>query len=140
MRHAAIQDRSIGALIPRLLGVAFFMAIPLALLFAALAPDAHVQAVAEGGIACPFRALTTLPCPFCNMTHATLALGQGHVALSLAYHPLGLVVLALWMWACLELARGARSDTSRRIMTPAIIGVVVAIIWAGNLINHYLRV
>lgn len=56
------------------------------------------------------------------------------------YIPLGSVVLALWMWACLELARGARSAASRRIMNPFTIGVVVAIIWAGNLINHYLRV
>lgn len=134
---APMPRTSLGALIPRAMGVLLFMAIPAALLFAALAPDAHVQAMAEGGIGCPFRTATTVPCPFCNMTHATLALGQGHLGQSLGYHPLGPLVLLLWLWACVDLARGARSGLSRRVLGPRVIAVVVAIVWAANLINHY---
>ena len=43
---------------------------------------------------CFFRMLCGLPCPGCGLTHATLALLQGHFVQSLAYCP-----FALFMWA-----------------------------------------
>jgi hypothetical protein len=45
--------------------------------------------------ACPLRALTGIPCPFCGMTRACVALVHGHVAASLAFNPAGILVVAL---------------------------------------------
>jgi hypothetical protein len=46
-------------------------------------------------IACPFRSLTGVPCPFCGLTRAFVAAAHGHVATSLAFNPAGIVVLVL---------------------------------------------
>ncbi len=45
--------------------------------------------------ACPFRAATGIPCPFCGMTRAVVAAVHGHIATSLAFNPGGIVVLLL---------------------------------------------
>ena len=46
-------------------------------------------------LACPLRATTGVPCPFCGMTRAVVAAVHGHVGASLAFNPGGFVVLAL---------------------------------------------
>ena len=46
-------------------------------------------------IACPLRAATGIPCPFCGMTRAVVAAVHGHIGPSLAFNPGGLVVLLL---------------------------------------------
>jgi hypothetical protein len=46
-------------------------------------------------VACPLRAATGVPCPFCGMTRAVVAAVHGHVATSLAFNPAGIVVLVL---------------------------------------------
>jgi hypothetical protein len=46
-------------------------------------------------LACPLRTLTGVPCPFCGMTRACVALVHGHVASSLAFNPAGILVFAL---------------------------------------------
>ena len=46
-------------------------------------------------IACPLRAATGIPCPFCGMTRAVVAAVHGHLETSLAFNPGGIVVLAL---------------------------------------------
>jgi hypothetical protein len=46
-------------------------------------------------VACPLRAATGIPCPFCGMTRAVVAAVHGNVAASLAFNPGGIVVLAL---------------------------------------------
>ena len=38
--------------------------------------------------ACPFRAITGIPCPTCGTTHAALALLHGHIGAALAANPL----------------------------------------------------
>ncbi len=48
---------------------------------------------------CPWRELTTLPCPTCGGTRATVELMQGHLTGSLASNPalaLGLVIFLTW--------------------------------------------
>ena len=47
------------------------------------------------GIACPLRATTGVPCPFCGMTRAVVAAAHGHLSTSLAFNPGGIVVLLL---------------------------------------------
>jgi hypothetical protein len=124
-------DQAIGL---RLVGVALFAVVPAALLFAALAPDSWVASAATGGIACPFREATGVLCPFCNMTHATLALGQGDLVASVGYHPLGFAVLGLWSWGSLQLARRQSSPLLRQSWAPLALGALVAVIWAANLV------
>jgi hypothetical protein len=46
-------------------------------------------------IACPLRAATGVPCPFCGMTRAIVAAVHGHIGTSLAFNPGGIIVLAL---------------------------------------------
>jgi hypothetical protein len=49
---------------------------------------------------CPFRWLTGLPCPACGATHAFAALVDGHLAASLAFHPVvapGCIVAVLYI-------------------------------------------
>ena len=46
-------------------------------------------------VACPLRAATGVPCPFCGMTRAVVAAVHGHFGTSLAFNPGGIVVLAL---------------------------------------------
>jgi hypothetical protein len=43
--------------------------------------------------ACPLRALTGIPCPFCGMTRACVAAVHGHLATSLAFNPAGVLVV-----------------------------------------------
>ena len=45
---------------------------------------------------CGVRLFLGLECPGCGMTHAMVALARGHLARSIAYHPLG-VIIALWL-------------------------------------------
>ena len=47
----------------------------------------------SAGIACPLRAATGVPCPFCGMTRAVVAAVHGHLGTSLAFNPGGIVVL-----------------------------------------------
>jgi hypothetical protein len=56
------------------------------------------------GVACPLRAATGVPCPFCGMTRAIVAAVHGHLGTSLAFNPGGIVVLLL---AVVALARPA---------------------------------
>ena len=46
-------------------------------------------------IACPLRAATGIPCPFCGMTRAVIAVVHGHLGPSLAFNPGGIFVVLL---------------------------------------------
>ncbi len=43
----------------------------------------------DGPTLCPFRLATGLPCPFCGMTRSLFALGQGRLAASIDFSPIG---------------------------------------------------
>jgi hypothetical protein len=45
--------------------------------------------------ACPLRAATGIPCPFCGMTRACVAAIHGHITQSLSFNPAGILVLAI---------------------------------------------
>lgn len=65
------------------------------------------------GIRCVFLSVTGWPCPFCGMTRAFLAMGQGAWAEAFRQSPVGALlfpfacVLALWSgWRALRLRSG----------------------------------
>lgn len=103
-----------------------------------LAVGAAGSAAAQGtlvndGPGCPLRAMTGLPCPFCGMTHATVALGGGHWREALGFHPLAPLVLA-GMLALMAMIIIGRSDVlSRGRRLPWILGAIGAI-WVARLV------
>jgi hypothetical protein len=65
--------------------------------------------VLHTGLACPFRAVTGLPCATCGMTHAFVALARGEIGAAVAASPLGALLAAgAWSYAVLDLLRVAR--------------------------------
>lgn len=78
-----------------------------ALASAALAPFA--PALAAGAPACPFHALTGLPCPTCGGTRALLALFQLDLPAALALNPLVAAgALAFLLGGVVALSRALR--------------------------------
>ena len=51
-------------------------------------------AVLPGVVPCVFRELTGLPCPFCGLTRALIAIMHGQVLAGLAMYPLSGVIVA----------------------------------------------
>ena len=82
------------------------------------------------GPQCVFLSITGLPCPFCGMTRATLALGAGDVARAFALHPLAPFVLVASFAMAVHVARGR--TFSRR--APAIVLGALAAMWVAKLI------
>jgi hypothetical protein len=78
-----------------LLGLASFLA-------------ARLLPVLDLPLACPFRAVTGLPCASCGMTHAFVFLASGRVGEAVAASPLGAALAAAaWLYAALDLLRAA---------------------------------
>ncbi len=79
-------------------------------------------------LACPLRAATGIPCPFCGMTRAVVAAVHGHVLASLAFNPGGIVVLLVALTAVF------RPDVLTRLRTPGwSLLAIVGALWVWNI-------
>ncbi len=79
-------------------------------------------------VACPLRAATGIPCPFCGMTRAVVAAAHLHLGASLAFNPGGIVVLALAIVAV------ARPQWLARVRLPWwSFAVAFAALWVWNI-------
>lgn len=93
------------------------------------------------GLECPLRALTGVPCPFCGLTTATVALTHGHWAAAAATSPLAYLVAALTLGtAPVLVARNAGLAAEPSAWSPAarrrvgyVVAVVVALSWVFQL-------
>lgn len=117
----------------RVAGGGLFIGLVAAIGAGALGGSGTKGALLAAAPACPFLTVTGIPCPFCGLTRATLALGSGDIGTALAYHPLVPVILALILWGSWLLARGALPAlASRRI---ALVGVVLLLaFWIAALL------
>jgi hypothetical protein len=79
-------------------------------------------------LACPLRAATGIPCPFCGMTRACVAAVHGHLGTSLAFNPAGVLVVLVALTALL------RPQLISRVRTP-MWAVVIAFgaLWLWNI-------
>jgi hypothetical protein len=102
----------------------------------AVGPDRWREALAHGGPGCPFLRVTGLPCPFCGMTRATLAMGGGDFGAALEYHPLAplVVVGVLALLAIVVVGRVDQLLVGKRPY--ALLGAVLAV-WAFRLVSDF---
>jgi Protein of unknown function (DUF2752) len=93
------------------------------------------------GIPCPLRTLTSVPCPFCGLTTATVAMAHGQWLTAVKTSPLAcLVAILAAVTAPLLVARNAgvaslprpASDRARRRITRGAY-VLVALSWLFQL-------
>ena len=61
---------------------------------AALLLAARLHTPGESLILCPFRWLTSMPCPFCGITRGLCALARGDWGVALTLHPLSPLAFA----------------------------------------------
>jgi hypothetical protein len=78
---------------------------------------------------CPFKAVTSLPCPGCGMTRAVLALGQGRVLAAVGFNPLVLPLVA----AMLAWLAGVRLDAARHRAALWVLLGAVLVFWGARL-------
>ena len=77
-----------------------------AAMLAGLALGASGAGLPNRGPLCPLLALTGIPCPFCGMTRATLAIGAGEWERALSLHPLAPLVLVGSFVVAVSIASG----------------------------------
>ena len=83
---------------------------------------------------CPLKNLTSLPCPGCGGTRASIALSKGHISEAFSYNPLTASILLLSPLILFGLVKNQKRDPSKRwypgrIFWTIAIGVVLANWW-----------
>ncbi len=116
-----------------------------ALLLALGIVAAALPGIENGPVACPFRAVTGLPCPTCGLTRVTHWLMRGDVGSALAINPFDslFLLVAVPLFAGLWVANLAGGFTVRISMSPverrvawALLAAVALANWAYVLMTH----
>jgi hypothetical protein len=118
-----------------LVGAALLLVTPGAIACFAFLPNATRDDLVAHGLSCPFRDVTSIPCPFCGMTHALARLASLDFAGAFRAHPLWPLVIAAHVICALVVLRGRppSSPWSRdaRVLLPTI-----AVAWMLNVIHQ----
>ena len=117
-----------------------------ALLIALGIVAAALPGIENGPVACPFRAVTGLPCPTCGLTRVTHWLMRGDVGRALAINPLDTLFLlvAVPLFAALWVANLTGRFTVRvsmslveRWMAWALLAAAALANWVYVLLTHH---
>ena len=122
-----------GAVIARIIATGYAALVIAGFVIGATGPEAWRQAIANDGPGCPLKATTSLDCPFCGMTRATLAMGGGDFGRALEFHPLAPFVL-LFVLTLLILVAFGRTSALLGGKRPIIVLSVIGAIWLLRLI------
>ncbi len=108
-----------------------------ALLIALGIVAAALPGIENGPVACPFRAVTGLPCPTCGLTRVTHWLMRGDVGRALAINPFDtlFLLIAVPLFAALWVANLAGRFTVRISMSPVEQRVAWVLLAAAALAN-----
>ncbi|MBA3502568.1 MAG: DUF2752 domain-containing protein [Myxococcota bacterium] len=87
-----------------------------------------------GGPICPLLALTGLPCPFCGMTRATIAIGAGEWDRAFALHPLAPFVLVASFVVAASIAVGRDRWLRARWAPPSVLSAI-GLVWIAKLVT-----
>jgi len=98
------------------------------LVIGAIGPESWKASIVDDGPGCPLKFATGIDCPFCGMTHATVAMGGGDFGTALDYHPLAPVVV-FGMVALMFLISIGRTDALLRGRRPLWLLGAIAAIW-----------
>ncbi len=85
------------------------------------------------GPGCFLKWATGVDCPFCGMTHATVALGAGDWGGAHAAHPLAVVVL-IGLVGLLGLVAAGRTEMLMKGRRPLVILGVIVAVWGMRLV------
>lgn len=99
----------------------------------AVGPESWQHAIAHDGPGCPWKSVTTIDCPFCGMTRATLAMGGGDFHTAFDLHPLAPLVLVGHL-ALLGIVAAGRSEVLLKGRRPLYVLAVIVAIWVLRLI------
>lgn len=98
----------------------------------------------KGITSCPFKLVTTIPCPGCGMGRATLSLLAGDIFQSFYYNilciPLSIVILLSFCWLLYDLVRGKESFFKTvkqpiKIKYKILIFALLLLTWVLNIIH-----
>ena len=99
----------------------------------AVGPASWQHAIAHDGPGCPWKTATTIDCPFCGMTRATLAMGAGDFGTAFELHPLAPLVL-IGHLVLLGVVAAGRSEVLLKGRRPLVVLAVIVVIWVLRLV------
>jgi hypothetical protein len=122
-------------MIRRMAGGALGLAVPAAIATFATMSTAARDELVEHGLSCVFRDVTSIPCPFCGMTHALARLASLDWAGAFRAHPLWPLVIAAHVTGAALLWR-TRPSAARWFGNPRTLLAIIALTWTVNVINQ----